>query len=150
MAEEVVPETTEQLEEELFLQDWIEAGFNATQAYLNRHPDVTPRSAATLGSALLKKIDIKRVLEARNLGYDRYFRHLDEGLEATKVISAIGEANGKSTDFVDVPDYKTRRDYHKALGKALGVEVDKVEHEVGGELVVKTVQYADGNDSSPV
>lgn len=139
-----MPQTPEQLENELFMQDWIECGFNAGKAYLKRHPGVTPQSAAVLGHRKLKKVNVKEMLEAAGLGYDVYLNKLREGLNATRIVTSPTEPDR------EVPDFKTRRDYHKAQGKALAVETDKVEHEVAGELIVRTVRYADDNNSTPL
>jgi hypothetical protein len=34
-----------------------------------------------------------------------------EGLDSTKTVSGIGDANEKSIEFVDVPDFQTRHRY---------------------------------------
>lgn len=109
----------------LFFLSWLKNGQNATKAYQELHPDSDYASASTLGSRLLKKVDISAVLCAYDLTPDAYFKQLKEGLEANKTISAIGgkEANGGTVDFIDVPDHKTRKDYHDKLGKLLGYEV---------------------------
>lgn len=111
----------EQLALETFLQDWIECGFNAQEAYLKRHPKVTKGSAAVMGGRMLSRVNLPDVLEARGLGRDVYYKKLKEGLEATRRISSFTEPD------VDVPDFKVRRDYHKALGKVLNVEKDKMD-----------------------
>ena len=53
-----------------------------------------------------------------------------EGLEATKIISAnitYGEADEKTNDFIDVPDYPTRKQYLELGYKIKNKIKDKVE-----------------------
>lgn len=149
MSEEVRSQTPEEVQLELFVLEWIKCGFNATKAYLKSHPKVTKQSAAVLGFRMLKKVNIPDVLAAYGLGYDVYLAKLREGLDAHSTTNTYSPRQKK---FVEkkVPDYRTRREYHKALGKALKLESDKVEHEVAGELVVRTISYADHHDPASV
>ena len=109
----------------LFFLSWLKNNQNATKAYQELHPGTDYSTASTLGSRLLKKVDISAVLSAYDLTPDAYFTQLKEGLNANRTISAIGgkEADGGTVDFIDVPDHKTRKDYHDKLGKLLGYEV---------------------------
>lgn len=109
----------------LFFLSWLKNGQNATKAYIELNPDCNEVSARTLGSRLLAKVDISAVLSAYDLTPDAYFNQLKEGMNANRTISAISgkEANGGTVDFIDVPDHKTRKDYHDKLGKLLGYEV---------------------------
>lgn len=53
-----------------------------------------------------------------------------EGLEATKIISAnitYGDADGKTNDFIDVPDYAVRKQYLELGYKVKNKIKDKVE-----------------------
>jgi len=53
-----------------------------------------------------------------------------EGLEATKIISAnitYGDADEKTNDFIDVPDYPTRKQYLELGYKVKNKIKDKVE-----------------------
>lgn len=47
-------------------------------------------------------------------------RKLQEGLDSNRTISAIGQANGKSVEFVDVPDMATRHKYLETAYKLKG------------------------------
>lgn len=124
---DVKNEEAEELQKQVFLDAWAKCGFKCGRAYKFLHPDVTDESAKVMGSRMLSKINLEEVLEMRNLGKDRYYDVLEEGLKATRTVSGIGDANEKSIEFVDVPDYRTIREYHKALGKALRVEIDRSE-----------------------
>jgi hypothetical protein len=112
----------------LFYLTWLKHNRNATQAYLELHPDVSERSANVLGSRMLRNIDIGLIANAYNLNHERYLNMIDEGLEATKSVSAIitgKDADNKDMDFIEVPDHQTRLKYHDKLGKLIGVESDK-------------------------
>lgn len=52
-------------------------------------------------------------MEAVGLGYEAYFEQMKKGLNATKVVGLQGDT---------VDDHKTRRLYHEAQGKILGIE----------------------------
>ena len=109
----------------LFFLSWLKNGQNGVKAYQELNPDTDYASAAVLASRLLKKVNVESILSVYGLDADAYFKQLKEGLEATRTISAISgkEANGGTVDFIDVPDHKTRKDYHDKLGKLLGYEV---------------------------
>jgi len=112
----------------LFYLTWLKHDRNATKAYLELHPNVTEHSARTLGAKMLANIDIFTIANAYNLNHERYLNMIDEGLEATKPISALisgKDAGSKDMDFIDVPDHQTRLKYHDKLGKLIGVESDK-------------------------
>jgi hypothetical protein len=96
----------------LFFMEWLKNGQNATKAYLTLHPSVDYHSARVLGSRQLAKVNISVILNAHNLGIETYIRQLKEGLSA-KMLASSSKA---------VPDHKTRRLYHKALGELLGFE----------------------------
>src|SRR3990167_2115195 len=99
----------------LFFVSWIKNGRNATAAYLELNPKVDRTSAQVLGSRLLAKIDRLAVMKSYGLGLEEYFNQLKEGIEATKWNDFTGERE---------PDHKTRKEYHKTLGKLLGIERD--------------------------
>lgn len=99
----------------LFFLKWLQNGRNATQAYLDLHPDVTYLSAKTLGSRMVKKIDLQSILLSYGLDFDVYFTQLKEGLAATRI-------HGTDDNFIEIPDHKVRKDYHDKLGKLLEIE----------------------------
>jgi len=113
----------------LFFVAWIKNNRNATAAYAELHPryDIYSnighyRICATLGSRMLKKVDISLVLEAYDLGIGRYISMLHEGLEATHPAGMFHKFGDGSYYQSSIPDYKTRRVYHKVLGELLGIE----------------------------
>ncbi len=95
----------------LFLAEWLKNGLNASAAYKTLHPDVSDASARVLGSKKLAKINISAILAGYDIGYSNYIQGLKEGLVATKLNELTGEK---------VPDYRTRLEFHRILGKLLG------------------------------
>lgn len=110
----------------LFFIAWVKNGLNAKKAYLKLHPDVGEHSAETLGSRMLKKVEVSAVLSAYGLGIETYFDQLKAGLEAAKWNDFTGERE---------PDHKTRRAYHEVLGKLHGFEGKQVENIVQQEPI---------------
>ena len=102
-----------------FFLSWLKNGKNATRAYLELHPGVKPESAQTCGCRMLSRVKVSAILESYNLGIDAYMRQLMEGIEAKKEI-VIGSGEDSSLEYV--PDHRTRRHYHKALGEMLKLE----------------------------
>lgn len=101
-----------------FFLVWLQNGRDASKAYKALHPKVTHGSSKTLGARMLARVDRRAVAEAYGIGYDEYFKQLKEGMTATKKISI----NFKT---FTVEDHKTRRAYHEAAGKILGIEQDQ-------------------------
>src|SRR3989344_8801418 len=95
----------------LFLSEWLKNGLNASAAYKALHPNVSDASARVLGSKKLTKINISAILAGYDLGYSNYILGLKEGLAAMKFNEQTGEK---------VPDYRTRLEFHRVLGKLLG------------------------------
>lgn len=122
-----------------FFLVWMRNGHNSTQAYLTLHPNVTYESATVLGSRRLAKVSIPAIMETYGIGFEKYFTKLEEGLEATKVVSAriimkkgdesskegdLPEATSRTDDFVEVPDFAVRKQYHDKQGRLLEIEKD--------------------------
>lgn len=95
----------------IFLAEWLGNGLNASAAYKAIHPNVSDASARVLGSKKLAKINISAILAGYDLGYNDYMLGLKEGLNAMKFNELTGEK---------VPDYRTRLEFHRILGKLLG------------------------------
>jgi len=95
----------------LFLTEWLKNGLNASVAYKTIHPNVSDVSARVLGSKKLAKINISAISAGYDLGYSDYILGLKEGLAAMKFNEQTGEK---------VPDYRTRLEFHRVLGKLLG------------------------------
>lgn len=96
----------------LFLSEWLKNGLNASAAYKTLHPKVSDASARVLGSKKLAKINISAILAGYDLGFNDYMIGLKEGLSAIKFNEFTGE---------QVPDYKARLEFHRILGKLLGI-----------------------------
>ena len=96
----------------LFLAEWLRNGLNASAAYKTMHPKVSDASARVLGSKKLAKINISAILAGYDLGYNDYIVGLKEGLSAMKFNDQTEEK---------IPDYRTRLEFHRVLGKLLGV-----------------------------
>lgn len=105
-----------------------------TEATINNPRNLT-KSKAWLG--LLDKYLPDELLVKTNL----------EGLEATRTISATvvvksddptiktKEANGRSMDFIDVPDYATRHKFLETALKVKGKIVNKTDITTDGEML---------------
>jgi hypothetical protein len=64
-------------------------------------------------SELTERIGFKELLEIAGVSDEKLAEVLNRGLNATRVISAVGgkEANGATTDFIEVPDYAVQHKY---------------------------------------
>ena len=74
-------------------------------------------SMAIQAKNIEKRINMPEWLEMEGLTDKALANHAKQGLEAMKTISAIGDADGKSTDFVDVPDWQVRHKYFETILK---------------------------------
>lgn len=95
----------------VFVKSWISNGQNAKQAYLTIHPNISEHSAETLGSRMLRKINISDIVEPYFTEFEIYMRELKEGLNAVSY-------NRKLQRYE--PDHLTRFEYLKTLGALLG------------------------------
>ena len=115
------------LRERKFIKAYIENNGNATEAYLVINPKTERERAREYGYRMLQKVDISIAELLNEMGItDAYLNQkLNEGLEATKVVSVIPirskeaqpnspdlpNANSRNVEFVDVEDYPTRHKY---------------------------------------
>ena len=113
-----------------FFALWLTNGRDAKRAYQKMRPNVTPESACVGGSRLLSRVNRTLIAESYGVGVDRYFKQLKEGMNAKKKISINFET-------FDVDDHKTRRAYHEAAGRILGIERDR--DSVGVQVNVQNV-----------
>ncbi len=124
LSKEFQPTPQEQLDETirgdpeliLFFYKWLENGCNSSAAYRSIRPNVTEQSARVLGTRMLQKftkVSSVGVLAAFGMDMSDYMKLLKEGLSATSF-------NQKTQQ--QEPDFKTRRTYHQAFGKILGLE----------------------------
>lgn len=102
-----------------FFLAWLRNGKNSTKAYLELHPDVSPESARALGCRQLAKVNTSAILESYNLGIDAYLKQLMDGIDAKREV-VIGSGEDATIEYL--PDHRTRRLYHKALGEMLKLE----------------------------
>lgn len=133
------------LKERKFITALIKHKGNATRAYLEISPKCKVESAAVLGYRMLRKVNLSvgELLDRMGIT-DAYLNDkLNEGLEATKVISVIPippkkhqpstgdlpNANEKNIEFIDVPDSNVRVKYLDMAYKLKGAYApEKVEH----------------------
>lgn len=119
------------LKQRKWLNIYLETG-NATQAAMQSYDCKDEESAAQIGYENLRKLDITELMEEGGITDKKLKEKLEEGLEATKVVSArvivikgrptsqadgeLPPADSRTDDFIDVPDYAVR---HKYLETAL-------------------------------
>lgn len=115
------------LRERKFIKAYIENSGNATEAYLAVNPKIKRENASVYGMRMLEKVSISvtELLESMGTTDFKLNQKLNEGLEATKVISVIPippekdkpstgdlpDAGSKNIEFVDVPDFNVRVKY---------------------------------------
>ena len=116
----------------------IEAGFSETTANKQAKRTVEKSSIQTA---------MQKALDKAGINDDSLANNLKDGLAATKVISAVAgnQANGGTVDFVDVPDFPSRRQFqdmaHKLRSDYPDPKVD-VEHTGSVDLVVNVIDYS--------
>ena len=122
MANELTPKQTLFLK--LYLDPDSETFGNGTKSALIAYDTDDYSTAANIASDILKKPEIIRLMEVKGIGLGRLLKKLDEGLEATRTISALTGKNAKGTDmdFIDVPDYSVRHKYLETAAKWYGIE----------------------------
>lgn len=100
----------------LFYLTWLKHDRNATQAYLELHPEAKESTCQVNGSKMLSNIPVNLVATAYGLGHEKYFEVLRNAMDSTKWNDFTGERE---------PDYKTIKPYHDKLGKLLGLEQEQ-------------------------
>ena len=77
--------------ERKFIKAYIKNNGNATQAYIDENPNVKRDSAEVLGARMLVKVSISVAELLDKMGTTDFHlnKKLNEGLDATKVISVI-------------------------------------------------------------
>ena len=135
------------LREKKFIKNYIKNVGNATQSYLDTFPKYKGKNADKLGPRMWGKmgISISELLELMGTTDFHLNEKLNEGLDATKVISVIPippkdvkpstgdlpNANSKNREFIDVPDYNIRFKYIDMAYK-LKNKYPAEKHEVAG------------------
>lgn len=133
------------LRQRKFITALIKYKGNATKAYLEISPKCKVESAAVLGYRMLRKVNlsVEELLDRMGMTDAYLNQKLNEGLEATKVISVVPippkkgkqgsadlpDANEKNIEFIDVPDSNVRVKYLDMAYKLKGAYApEKVEH----------------------
>ena len=114
--------------ESKFLEEYFKSG-NGTNAAMKIYNVKNKNSAGAISSQVLKRTRplMKPFLESKNISLGRLVGVLNEGLSASKVVSAIrtdSVAGSGTSDFIEVPDYKVRHEYLKTAAKWLGINKD--------------------------
>ena len=126
------------LKQRKWIKLYLELG-NATEAAMQSY-DLDPsdpearNKAGVIGYENIRKLNYIDFLEAAGVTDNLLQKKIMEGLDATKVVSAVKtskDATADSTDFIDVPDYVAR---HKYLETVLKLKRRLVERqEITGE-----------------
>ncbi len=133
------------LRERKFIKAYIENSGNATKAYMAISPGMSRESAVVQGHYMLRKVNISvnELLDETGVTDVILNKTLEEGLDATKVISVVPippkkgkpgtgdlpDAGSKNIEFVDVPDFNVRVRYLDMAYKLKDVyPKEKIEH----------------------
>jgi hypothetical protein len=128
------PKTTSlTVKQRKWIDKYIELG-NATEAAMQVYDCKDRDSARAIGAENLSKLIIAELMEEKGLTDIKLINKLNEGLDATRVISAVKgtSANGGTTDFIDVPDFMSR---HKYLETAFKLK-KRLENKDNGQTLV--------------
>lgn len=94
------------------------------------------KNTALTASNLEKLINMRYWLELQGLTDSKLAEHAKEGLNANKVISANiihGDADEKTNDFIEVPDWQSRHRYFETIlklqNKLKDLIIDNSKHE---------------------
>jgi len=109
-----------------FLKRYFETG-NGTKAAMEVYETDNPGSASVIASENLAKLKspIKTYMETKGFSLQIMLGVLADGLKANRVISAVNtdkQANGSSSDFIEVPDHAVRHKYLETASKWLEVQ----------------------------
>lgn len=139
------------LKQRKWLKLYIELG-NATEAAFQAYDCKDRTTAANIGSENVRKLQFEDLMEEAGITDAKLNKKLEEGLNATRTISAIKgtSANGGTTDFIDVPDYAT---IHKYLETGLKLKkrlIDRKDITSGGDKLEGLVIIKDGSKTQQV
>jgi len=95
-------------------------------------------SLSTRGGQILKRLEVTldELMDLHGLTTSKLVKKLNEGLDATKVISCniiakdgegMADAHSMTKDFIDIEDYPTRHKYIELAFKVRGLLRDKFE-----------------------
>jgi hypothetical protein len=133
-----------------FLKEYFKTG-NGTQSAIKVYDVKDAESAAALASETLSKLKepIKTLMEQKGISLGRLMDVLDDGLGANRVISAVNtnkQADGATSDFIEVPDHAVRHKYLETAAKWLGMgnnETIGAEFKKGDESVRIVISRGD-------
>ena len=139
------------IKEKKFVKEYIKTG-NATEAAARVY-DVSSRNVANaIGNENLAKLSFTDLMDKMGITDEKLNLVLEEGLAATRSISAIAgtEANGGTVDFVDVPDFMVR---HKYLETGLKLKdkfpTSRVDHTTKGDKIeTNTIIFTEFGDET--
>jgi hypothetical protein len=98
-------------------------------------------------SKVREKTGMVDAMEKAGLTNDYLMNKLKDGLDCTKVISAVGgtDAGAGTMDFIDVPDHTNRKGYLDQALKIKGAYVtdNKTDINLNGPITVKVVKYGE-------
>jgi hypothetical protein len=104
------------LKQRKWIKEYITTG-NATEAAARVYDCKDRDSANAIGNENLAKLSFPELMEEMKLTDVALMNVGAEGLQATKQISGVGNANSKSVEFIEVPDYAIRHRYWETLLK---------------------------------
>lgn len=121
---------------------------NGVRSALKTYNTTDYKTASNISSENLAKPRIKQLMEAKGIGSNELLKVLEEGLTATRTISAVGgkkgnkEADGTTMDFIEVPDHATRHKFLETAGRWAKLNPDKeVEVQGEGNITVTVKDY---------
>ena len=119
------------LKEKAFLKEYIKTG-NASASALKVYDTSSKASAKQIGYAILTKVDLKTIMDAKGLTNDNLMNHVVEGLEKPVKVTADG---------IETPDYGVRHRYLETSlrlrGHGLNSDKDKGDTYVQKNYFVK-------------
>ena len=118
------------LKQQAFLAEYLQNGYNATEAYLHISPRTKRTSAGTLGRKMLREIELSEdeVLKIRGLTFEGLLDIIKDGTQAQKY-------NAKG--IAVAPDYDARFKFVELALKLLGRYPDtKVGLDFTGDLTI--------------
>ena len=140
----VKPEMDLTIKQRKWIKKYIETG-NATEAAFRVYNCKNRVVANAIGSENLAKLSIPELMEEMKLTDVALMNVGIEGMQATKQISGIViggksiDADEKSSNFVEVPDFQTRHKYWETMLK--------LKKRLGNEKETMGAEFKDGEKS---
>jgi hypothetical protein len=139
------------IKEKKFVKEYIKTG-NATEAAARVYDVASRDTARNIGTQNVAKLSFPELMDKMGITDEKLNLVLEEGLAATRSISAIAgtEANGGTVDFVDVPDFMVR---HKYLETGLKLKdkfpTSRVDHTTKGDKIeTNTIIFTEFGDET--